>query len=197
VDFKKRVLSLLSRTTHLRFFPAFMFEQVGEMDFGEFFFLRFGVEVEQRSLAGNYFLSQLLFGTYWPEHPEGLPAYLTPAGYALAQRNVDKLELVNDSIQRHLEQRQGPPYDAYFLSNVFDWQSSIDRIRTTNALLSPGARASMLNEAALLLWRNMLATPSLPAEFLERFRVDRTLSDELSGKERSLLYRAVTVARLP
>src|SRR5205823_7497494 len=47
---------LLSKTTHLLFYPAFMFANATEHDFGVFFAKQFDREVLEKPLANNYFL---------------------------------------------------------------------------------------------------------------------------------------------
>ena len=123
---------LLSRTTHLLFYPAFMFAQSTEDDMGRFFALQFEREVCSKLLADNYFLSQLLFSSYLP-CAQGQPRYLTLEGYAAVQRNIDKLVVMPASLQEFLQRAEG--LDAFFLSNVFDWANPDEgrRIRRRRA----------------------------------------------------------------
>jgi S-adenosylmethionine:diacylglycerol 3-amino-3-carboxypropyl transferase len=180
---------LLSKTTHLAFFPAFMFAQAREHDFGAFFADQFAAELRAAPMAGNYFLSQLLFGSYLLDHPDGAPHYLSNEGYASARRNLDKLTVVPGSLADFLGEARN--VDGFFLSNVFDWASAEERERLAERMLAarrPGAR---------LVYRHMLAEPPLPAAFSGRALLDAPLSAHVRSLERSMLYRAVRAMELP
>lgn len=180
---------LLSRTTHLAFFPAFMFAEASEHDFGAFFLDQFAAELRTATMGGNYFLSQLLFGSYVLEHPDGAPRYLSPAGYEAARRNLHKLVVVQASLADFLG--DSGPLGGFFLSNVFDWAKPEERERIAERVLC--AR----RPGAWLVFRHMLAAPPLPSVLKRRALLDRPLSAHLRGLERSMLYRSVTAMELP
>jgi S-adenosylmethionine-diacylglycerol 3-amino-3-carboxypropyl transferase len=179
---------LLAKSTHLLFFPAFMFEHAEEHDFAAFFLAQFEHELTTKPVAGNYFLSQLLFGRYVEGHARGLPPYLTPEGYARTQRNLDKLEVRCAPLHVALESVRS--VDAFFLSNVFDW--------CTPELMAASARAILQSarSGALVLHRNMLSARPLPAELAARYAHDVDRSRLLHARERSFLYRNVQLGRL-
>ncbi|MEJ8544789.1 DUF3419 family protein [Brevibacillus borstelensis] len=179
---------LLSKTTHLQFFPAFMFANASEHDFGTFFEAMFQRELRTRLMAGNYFFTQLLFSSYGPDHPEGTPWYLSKSGYELARRNLHKLHVCPCSLQEAVPRLAG--IDAFFLSNVFDWATPPQREEIGRALLQAK------NGQAVLLYRNMLASPPLPEELRSRFSEDQQLSREMSALERSMMYKQMTVGVL-
>lgn len=179
---------LLSKTTHLQFFPAFMFAQAGEQDFGLFFESMFQRELQARPLAGNYFFTQLLYAAYAWEHPDGAPAYLTEEGYAAARRNLHKLAVLPVALQDAEPELQA--IDSFYLSNVFDWATAPQRDAIARTLLQTKA------PEAVLLYRNMLASPALPALLQDRFTLDESLSQEMTALERSMMYRQLTVGRL-
>ncbi len=185
-DWRDALRDVLSRDSHLRFFPAFMFGEVREgFEFGDYFADRFEAEVETRPLAGNYFLSQLLFGRY-VDRPGGMPHYLTPAGFAEAKRNADKLRVACGTLREALPALGR--IDAFFLSNVFDWAD----VEARQAICAAVAKAA--TPGATLLFRNMLAAPPLPADF--GFAADADRSAALTRLERAMLYRAVTVGQI-
>lgn len=167
---------LLSRTTHTAFFPPAMFANVTEHDFAAFFAARFDEELETRPLAGNYFLSQLLFQTWLPD---AAPPFV--ADWERTRRNLHKLVVVPRPIEDFLDETED--VDALFLSNVFDWLDAAGRERLCRAV--EGAAAP----GAVVLWRNMLAAHPLP--LAERLVPDDVVHD------RSMLYRHVTAGVLP
>jgi S-adenosylmethionine-diacylglycerol 3-amino-3-carboxypropyl transferase len=179
---------LLSRTTHLLFFPAFMFAQATEDDMGAFFARQFEKEVRERPLANNYFLSQILFSAYRFGRPEGAPHYLSDDGYAAARRNIDALAVVPGTLQEFLPQTQG--IDAFFLSNVFDWSSPEARSQICAALLEAASTG------AVLLYRHMLSAHALPEFFARRFRTSADANARLLRLERSMLYQQVVAGEI-
>ena len=179
---------LLSRRTHMEFFPAFMFARADAPDFGEFFRLRFENEVLHRPMAGNYFLSQFMFGTYRQRHNHGLPYYMTATGFEQAKRNLSKLVVRNGDIaDAGSLTYEGAACDAFFLSNAFDWMSPQSIERTWLAMSNAAA------PGAVVLFRNMLSTAPVPHIAVERFTIDRELSERCTGLERSMMYEKLTV----
>ncbi|USG63437.1 BtaA family protein [Brevibacillus ruminantium] len=179
---------LLSKTTHLQFFPAFMFAQARENDFGTFFESMFQRELHTRLLAQNYFFTQFLFSSYLLDQPEGTPHYLSEAGYEEARRNLDKLHIIPSTLQEALPRLD--QIDAFFLSNVFDWATHQQQEEIGHALLHAKAAS------AVLLYRNMLASPPLSKEWSASFSVDEQLSAEMTALESSMMYRQITVGVL-
>jgi S-adenosylmethionine:diacylglycerol 3-amino-3-carboxypropyl transferase len=165
-----------------------MFVRAGEHDFGDFFARQFEHEVRTKPLAGNYFLSQIALGSYLPDHPDGSPPYMTATGYERTRRNLSKLTVVRGRLEDFLPTVRG--IDAFFLSNVFDWAAPSEAEALGASILA--ARSP----DAVLLYRNMLASPPLPASLARTFTPDEALSRMLHHTERSMLYRAVTAGRL-
>jgi S-adenosylmethionine:diacylglycerol 3-amino-3-carboxypropyl transferase len=179
---------LLSKTSHLEFYPQFWFSNVEENEFVSFFTEQFEKEILFKGISDNYFLSQLLLGSYLYHQSEGVPRYLTAEGFESAKQNINKLVVVNNSLQAFLSDEDN--VDAFFMSNVFDWGKSIDRQSICKAVLSAKAKQS------LVLYRNMYAETELPEEFSSKFEADDALSQELLAMERSMLYRRVTAGML-
>ncbi len=179
---------LMSKSTQLVFYPSFWFAETGEDDFGVFFSEQFERELQTKRISDNYFLSQLFFGSYIHDQAEGTPHYLSPEGFASAKRNLDKLTVVNNSLQAGLQ--KFADIDAFFLSNVFDWGKETDRFSVCDAVLKAKS------DEALLLYRNMYGQVSMSPRLFDRFDVDDVLSCELHGMERSMLYRRLTAGIL-
>jgi S-adenosylmethionine-diacylglycerol 3-amino-3-carboxypropyl transferase len=177
---------LLSRTTHLAFYPAFMFEQAMEHSFGDFFAAQFEREVLSKSLGNNYFLTQLLFASYRYDRPEGTPLYLDDAGWERTRRNLHKLVVVPRPVEAFL--RETESIDAFFLSNVFDWMTPAGREDLWASIVSSAT------PRAVLLFRNMLSAH--PPSLADRFHVDEAQSAASLELERSMLYQKITVGVL-
>ncbi|MEH7238342.1 DUF3419 family protein [Bacillus sp. JJ1562] len=178
---------LLSKTTHLQFFPSFMFANASESDFAEFFLSQFEKEVKTKLIHNNYFLTQILFSSYLFDHDEGVPFYLSEEGYESVKRNIEKLSIHSLSIQELLNKEHS--IDAFYLSNVFDWSD----IKGTESICNGILRAK--SEKAVVLFRNMLSTSQLPDVFMKHFIYDEELSMRCEGLERSMLYQKITVGQ--
>ncbi len=179
---------LLSKTSHLAFFPAFMFEQAAEHDFGAFFDAQFARELRCKPLCGNYFLSQLLYGSYLLDQPGGTPPYLSVDGYQQARRNLQKLEIVCAPLGQWLANARN--IDAFFLSNVFDWADAERREQIASAVVTAGHPGSRV------LFRHMLARPTLPPTFQARLELCPDSTESLLRHERSMSYRAICSGKL-
>ncbi|RFB18455.1 DUF3419 family protein [Bacillus sp. HNG] len=186
-EWKTAAKILLSKTTHLQFFPSYMFANASENDFAEFFLSQFEKEVKTKPIYNNYFLSQILFSSYLYEEDEGVPFYLSKEGYEVAKRNTDKLAIHPVSIQELLRKERS--IDAFYLSNVFDWADVKGKELLCNGIL-PAKSAK-----AIVLFRNMLSTSQLPEDFMKQFSCDEELSERCEGLERSMLYQKITVGQ--
>lgn len=176
---------LLSRTTHVEFFPAEWFASAREHDFGAFFASQFEKEVTTKPIADNYFLSQFLFGRYRDGYLEGTPYYLSEEGYPRTKRYLDRLVIVPAALQTFLPTVS--EIGAFFLSNVYDWADAESRKTIAEAV----ARAAA--PGAVVLSRNMLGEFTPSQELAGRLVVDEQASTELHQLERSMLYRQVEV----
>jgi len=185
--FRAALRVLLSRTTHLAFFPAYMFARASEHQFGDFFFAQFAAELARNSVYDNYLLHQLLLGHYLLDRPFAAPYYLQEGAYREVQRNLHKLTVVPATLSEALTEHDG--FDAFFLSNVFDWLEGEVREQTASAIV----RAA--RPLAHVVTRHMLATAELPAS-LERALTPPSEALELARLERSMLYRAVRHGRV-
>ncbi|MEK5443973.1 MULTISPECIES: DUF3419 family protein [unclassified Fredinandcohnia] len=182
-QWRTAVKILLSKTTHLQFFPSFMFKNASEHDFGNFFLSQFEKEVKTKPIHNNYFLSQILFSTYLYDHVEGVPFYLTPEGYEEVKRNIDKMFIYPVSIQSLLEKENS--IDAFYLSNVFDWADEKGKASICCRVIQAKSANSVL------MFRNMLSMSTLP----DRFIRDEELSLRCETLERSMLYQKITVGQ--
>lgn len=179
---------LLSKTTHLQFFPAFMFINASENDFGNFFLAQFEQEIKGKRVINNYFISQILFSSYLYKQAEGTPYYLSEEGYQKTKRNIGKLTIHPVALQCFLENTEA--IDAFYLSNIFDWENYEGIQRICKGILSAKSKD------ATVLYRNMLSVQSMPQMFLEQLEMNHELSEECRKMERSMLYQKVTVGRL-
>jgi len=186
-EWKTAVKILLSKTSHLLFFPHFMFANASENDFGHFFMNQFEKEVKTKPIHNNYFLSQIILSSYLEDEHEGVPFYLSKEGFESAKRNSHKLTIHLNSIQAFLMKENS--IDAFYLSNVFDWADVNGKEEICNGILQAKSKN------AFVLFRNMLSTSQFPAFFMKQFMYDEELSKLSELLERSMLYQKITVGQ--
>ncbi len=185
---KTAINILLSRTTHLQFFPAFMFENTSENDFGHFFLKQFEQEIKKNSVTNNYFISQILFSAYLYDQKEGTPFYLSEEGYQRAKKNIEKITVHPVALEIFLKNNES--IDAFYLSNIFDWASHDGIEEICNGILSAKSNETVV------LYRNMLSVQKMPQFFLQQLQINHALSEECLRMERSMLYQKVTIGSL-
>jgi S-adenosylmethionine-diacylglycerol 3-amino-3-carboxypropyl transferase len=174
---------LLSKQSNLLFYPAFWYARAEEHEFGDLLLPKLMQGLKHHPAAHNYFLSQLLLGRYLNLDQDGAPHYLSKDGYAAAQRNLDKMRLVNLPIQAILGQERG--IEAFFLSNIFDWGKEVHAREVWDAVLNSAA------PGAAFLYRNMYRESGISIRAPDRIRVNDTLSHDFQAQERSMLYRHI------
>ena len=174
---------LLSKQSNLLFYPAFWYAHADEHEFGDLLLPKLMQGLGQHPAARNYFLSQLLLGHYLDPDQDGAPHYLSLDGYAAAQRNLDKMRLVNLPIQTMLAQECN--IDGFYLSNIFDWGKEVHAREVWDAVL----RAA--NPAAVFLYRNMYRKTDIFADDPNRIEINAALSNDFQVQERSMLYRHI------
>lgn len=176
---------LLSKTTHLQFYPPQMFLQAGETDFSDFFSERFKEAIWHQKINDNYFLSQLLWGSYRWEEEEGMPYYLSERGFLQAKRNLHKCSLVTGDLASILD-KQVANVDAFFLSNIMDWADKEERSRICQAI------SKARSDEAIFLLRSMWGV-DLPTSFLASMKVDLDQCKRYLALERAMMYQKLIV----
>jgi S-adenosylmethionine:diacylglycerol 3-amino-3-carboxypropyl transferase len=179
---------LLSKATHLLFFPSSMFAYAGTNDFSSFFLSQFEKEMQTRRVVNNYFLSQLIFSKYLNKEVEGMPFYLSHRGYDVRKKNIHKLSVQHSDLKKACKNLKG--IDCFMLSNVFDWANEKEREEICKGMVACSSSSSSV------LYRNMFASVDLNKYFLNSFQEDKEYSRVLYGKERSMMYSKITFMHL-
>lgn len=96
----------------------------------------------------NYFLRMILTGSY---SPDNLPHYLRKENFGKIRNNIGKLQLIHADANTAIRQS---PYDAYCLSNIFEYVSAGDF-----TMLVQDWHGFMPDKALLAFW-NLMAPRS-------------------------------------
>jgi S-adenosylmethionine-diacylglycerol 3-amino-3-carboxypropyl transferase len=139
--------------------------------------------------ASNYFLHQMLTGSYPTDEPDGVPPYLSASGAETVAASGDRLELIDGGMTEYLRSRAAASVHGFALSNICEWMtpSEIDALlREVVRTAAPGAR---------LVYRNFVSWTELPA-WCERVVPNETLGARLSREDRSVVQRRVVACRV-
>jgi S-adenosylmethionine-diacylglycerol 3-amino-3-carboxypropyl transferase len=127
----------------------------------------------------NPYLAYVLSGTY---PPDALPRWLRPEHHEAIRARLDRVRLVRGAV----EDAEGP-FDAFNLSDVFEYMDAARHVRCYGALVgsaNPGAR--------LAYW-NLLAPRACPPSLAGRARPLPELSRALHRDDRAWFYGAFHV----
>jgi S-adenosylmethionine-diacylglycerol 3-amino-3-carboxypropyl transferase len=146
--------------------------------------------------ASNYFLHQMLTGSYPTDEPDGVPPYLSDAGAkaigeveATGADGAGRLLLIDGGMTEYLRSRPAASVHGFALSNICEWMTpaEIDVLfREVVRTAAPGAR---------LVYRNFVGWTELPA-WCERVVPDEALGARLSREDRSVVQRRVVACRV-
>jgi len=144
--------------------------------------------------ASNYFLHQMLTGSYPADEPDGVPPYLSTGGAATvgaagASTGDDRLLLIDGGMTEYLRSRPAASVHGFALSNIGEWMTpaAIDALfREVVRTAAPGAR---------LVYRNFVDWTELPG-WCERVVPDEALGARLSREDRSVVQRRVVACRV-
>lgn len=128
----------------------------------------------------NPYLHWILTGA----HGAVLPDALTAESFPLIRKALeeDRFDVVEAPLESLLLQQPGQRYDAFNLSDIFEYMSEAN----TATLLVKIADASA--PGARLAYWNMLAPRARPEALAERLRSHREMADALFAEDRAFFY---------
>ena len=130
----------------------------------------------------NPYLCYIMRGNY---RPGALPRYLRPEHFDAIRSRLDRIR----PVQGYAESCAGP-FVGFNLSDIFEYMAPDDFRATYGALLRHAAP-----DARLVYW-NMLAPRSAPAEYADRVEPMPSLASELHARDRAWFYSALHVDRV-
>ncbi|MBI3292132.1 MAG: DUF3419 family protein [Elusimicrobia bacterium] len=134
--------------------------------------------------GSNYFLSQLLWGSYLPGEG-GIPPYLRPGIFDRVRVHADRIRWMTADLQMFLAGVPAGHFTKMTLSNAIEWIPAV-RIRPSFAAVARG-----LAIGGRLVLRHLLGVTPVPPDLpLEE---QQNLSGQLTREERAFLYTRVSL----
>jgi S-adenosylmethionine-diacylglycerol 3-amino-3-carboxypropyl transferase len=182
--------ALLNRWTFNRAYDPAFFRGVDNPSFADHFRRLVEHALCDVPVRNNYFLHQMLLGTYPNRVPDGVPPYLERTQREVLRARLDRLELVDSGYGEYLATREESSIDALALSNICEWldQAGIDQLfEQVVRVAKPGAR---------FCFRNFVGHTEIP----ERFR-NVIVEDVEAGRrailgDRSCLQARIVICRI-
>jgi S-adenosylmethionine-diacylglycerol 3-amino-3-carboxypropyl transferase len=177
---------LLNRWTVTRAYHPSFFAHVENPSFARHFRALAERALTELPTRDNYFLHEMLTGTYPVREPTGVPPYLTAGGRARIASAAQTLSLVDGSVTAYL--RSCPPrsIDGFALSNIGEWldEDGLDALfRDVARTARPGAR---------LVIRNFVGWTEVPERWRSAIVERPGYGERLIRRDRSLVqHRAV------
>jgi S-adenosylmethionine-diacylglycerol 3-amino-3-carboxypropyl transferase len=181
---------LLNRWTFNRAFDPEFFREVENPSFAAHFRGLLEHALTEVPVSNNYFLHQMLRGTYPGSAPGGLPPYLDRTRREVLRSRLDRLELVDGGYAEYLATCPDSSVDALAISNICEWldNAAIEELfAQIIRVAKPGAR---------FCFRNFVGYTAIP----EHFRAI-VIEDEAAGRaailrDRSCLQARIAVCRI-
>lgn len=168
--------------------PSFFTYVDGVPDFGAHFLERARRALVEIPVRENYFLAQICLGRYLDE--TSLPPYLRAENFEAVREAASRVEVVTGELGSFLAGQSDDTFDAFNLSNVFEWvpEETFERmLLEIHRVGRPGAK---------LCYRNLLVRRRHPDRLGHLFRPDDELANRLLREDRSFVYANFEVAQI-
>lgn len=136
--------------------------------------------------AANPYMQWILTGA----HGQALPLALRPESFEPIRRNLDRLELVQGSLEDALDTMPTGSIDRYNLSDLFEYMSEDNAHALLKRCVDHG------RSGGRLVYWNMLVPRSRPDSLKDRLRPLQTLADELHEQDKAFFYSRVVVEEI-
>ncbi|MDQ3673269.1 MAG: BtaA family protein [Gemmatimonadota bacterium] len=181
---------LLNRWTFNRTYDPGFFREVENPSFAAHFRTLLEHALCEVPVRTNYFLHQMLSGTYPQDVPGALPPYLDGHRREFVRSSLDRLRLVDGGYAEYLTSCDDDSVDAFALSNICEWLGS-DGI---DALFEQAIRVA--RPGARLCFRNFVGHTSIPERFGSTVVEDKGAGEAAIRRDRSCLQSRIVICRI-
>lgn len=181
---------LLGRRSFDRVYDPAALRHARSSSFAEHFRRLAEHALTQLPVADNYFLHQMLTGTYPAAVAGGVPPYLSARGADALVAGLPSLSIVDGTFTEYLRSCPDHSVTGFALSNICEWLSpgEIDELFAEVARVArPGAR---------LCFRNFVGWTNVPARWRHIVVEDVEYGGRLITRDRSLVQHRLVVCRV-
>jgi S-adenosylmethionine-diacylglycerol 3-amino-3-carboxypropyl transferase len=181
---------LLNRWTFSRALEPEFFREVDNPSFAAHFRRLLEHALCEVPVRTNYFLHQMLLGTYPRRVPGGVPPYLDRTGREVLRTRLDCLKLVDGGYAEYLATCTDSSIDALAISNICEWLDArgIDELFAQIVRVAkPGAR---------FCFRNFVGHTDIPGRFSGVVIEDVEAGKAAIGRDRSCLQARIAICRI-
>jgi S-adenosylmethionine-diacylglycerol 3-amino-3-carboxypropyl transferase len=141
-------------------------------------------------VRNNYFLHQMLAGSYPTQAAEGVPPYMDRTRREILRTRLDRLQLVDGGYAEYLATCEDASVDAFAMSNICEWldDNAIDALFEQVARVAkPGAR---------VVFRNFVGHTEVPPRFRTTIVEDIDAGRRAILGDRSCLQARIAICRV-
>jgi S-adenosylmethionine-diacylglycerol 3-amino-3-carboxypropyl transferase len=181
---------LLNRAVFRHTYDDAFFRHVDNPSFARHFRSLAERTLTEVPIATNYFVHQMLTGSYPRGVEGGLPPYLDPTMAAGLTDAPGRLRLVDGAFVEHLRRCPDASVDGFALSNICEWldpEQIDDLFSEVVRTAAPGAR---------LVFRNFVGWTEVPLRWQSTVVEDRERGEVLSRRDRSAVQRRLAVCHI-
>lgn len=182
--------TLLNRWTFNRAYDPAFFRGVENPSFAAHFRRLLEHALCDVPVRSNYFLHQMLLGTYPTRVPDGVPPYLERTQREILRTRLDCLELVDGGYSEYLATLEESSIDAFALSNICEWldQAGVEQLfEQVVRVAKPGAR---------FCFRNFVGHTEIPERFRGEIIEDCEAGQRAIARDRSCLQSRIAICRI-
>jgi S-adenosylmethionine-diacylglycerol 3-amino-3-carboxypropyl transferase len=128
----------------------------------------------------NYFLEYIMTGNY--SNIEQSHPYFRSGNFEILKRNICKIQLIHDSVERLIKKIPKGTVSKFNLSDIFEYMSFPDYLRTIDSLIEICG-----SDARIAFW-TLFVPRRIPLMYRTTIEPQKDLSEDLSNNAKTFFY---------
>jgi len=179
--FNKTILSWFGRAPH-------SFIHTETKDIARYYLKRVEYALTEIPISNNYFLDFILTGTYLKQ--SDLPLYLKLENFNRLKSTVDKIKIINGTIQEFLITQKENSFSKFNLSDIFETMSEHEKDSLFQELIRVAD-----NDSIVVYWNNLVER-SHPASLNRYISNDTETATILYHNDRAFFYNKLIIENI-
>jgi len=181
---------LLNRAVFRRTYDPAFFTHLERPSFAEHFRRSAEHALVGIQVRNNYFLHHMLTGRYPVDVVDGVPPYLSSAGYDTIASSREQFTLADGTMTEYLRTLPDTSVDVFSLSNICEWLAPNEIDELFEQIVRTAATG------ARLCFRNFVGWTEVPERFRDVVVENRALGERLTPRDRSVVLRRVAICHI-